>query len=270
MINKNTKLKQNSSIREDLTLGRRLYSFRKKRNMSQSGIEVEADLSFGTVSRIENGLINPTKETLHRIAKVIDLDDYEYYYLLNSRTSTPTQSEIDSVISEISWDLHNSPFPGYLIDCKYRLLDWNMLAVNMYQLDKDEVETWRGRSIMRIMFLDDVNIRAKIPKRHLVRIVKEQVCNYKYFVQQYKQEDFINEDLKALRVDKDFNKAWQEAIEPKLTSVSNNFYVKYDNHLLNMELNIKPLSNDFRFLMVKYYPQDQETAEVFEELRKIS
>ncbi len=40
-------------------------------------LEVMADLSMGSLSRMENNHINPTKETLFRIAKVLKLTPEE-------------------------------------------------------------------------------------------------------------------------------------------------------------------------------------------------
>lgn len=45
--------------------------------MSQLALEVAINLSPGTISRIENGIINPNKETILKIAKALNLNGVE-------------------------------------------------------------------------------------------------------------------------------------------------------------------------------------------------
>lgn len=59
-----------------------LKKYRTERKMSQLGLEVKADLPFGTVSRIENGKVNPSKETLLKISFTLKLSSLEILKLL--------------------------------------------------------------------------------------------------------------------------------------------------------------------------------------------
>lgn len=54
-------------------LGRRVARLRKSKGYSQDRLYLEAGFSRGTVSKIENGLVNPQVLTLRRIAKVIQV-----------------------------------------------------------------------------------------------------------------------------------------------------------------------------------------------------
>ena len=53
--------------------GQQVKNLRKKHGFSQLNLELKLGASTGTISRIENGKINPSKETLFRIAKVFNL-----------------------------------------------------------------------------------------------------------------------------------------------------------------------------------------------------
>lgn len=59
---------------QDNHYGEKIKLFRKVRKVSQLELESNASLAFGTISRIENGKINPTKETLFKIASVLKLE----------------------------------------------------------------------------------------------------------------------------------------------------------------------------------------------------
>lgn len=68
---------------DNLTLGEKIKYYRQRSSKSQLELELETGLSTGTISRIEKGVINPTKETLSRIAEVLKLKPSEVAYLLD-------------------------------------------------------------------------------------------------------------------------------------------------------------------------------------------
>lgn len=55
--------------------------------MSQLDLEMTINSSPGSISRIENGKINPTKETLHKIADALCLNCFERAELLGINIS---------------------------------------------------------------------------------------------------------------------------------------------------------------------------------------
>lgn len=61
--------------------GLTVRQFRKSRNMSQMDLELKTGLNFGVISRIEKCRINPTKETLFRIAIALNLNPAEIWEL---------------------------------------------------------------------------------------------------------------------------------------------------------------------------------------------
>ncbi len=69
-----------------------IKQLRKSRHVSQLELESLAQLCFGTVSRIENGKVNPTKETLLKIVEGLKLNDDEAMKLFGIKTFTTNQS----------------------------------------------------------------------------------------------------------------------------------------------------------------------------------
>lgn len=61
--------------------GEVLRQLRRSRRISQFKLEMAANLQFGTICRIERGKVNPTKETLIKIAIVLQLNSYEVLQL---------------------------------------------------------------------------------------------------------------------------------------------------------------------------------------------
>ena len=62
-------------------IGKVLKILRLERKLSQFKVEIMCNLSHGTISRIENGAVNPTKETLFVIAKELKLNREELVQL---------------------------------------------------------------------------------------------------------------------------------------------------------------------------------------------
>ncbi|HMQ11006.1 MAG TPA: helix-turn-helix transcriptional regulator [Oligoflexia bacterium] len=54
-------------------LGKHIAKIRKSKGYSQDRLYLEAGFSRGTVSKIENGLVNPQIFTLYKIAKTINV-----------------------------------------------------------------------------------------------------------------------------------------------------------------------------------------------------
>ena len=58
---------------KNFTLGEKIRKFRTRAGLSQLDLECKIGAASGSVSRIESGRVNPTKETLLKIVKVLDL-----------------------------------------------------------------------------------------------------------------------------------------------------------------------------------------------------
>jgi len=59
------------------TLGKKLKNFRLRTGISQLELENQVGLALGSLSRIESGQINPTKETLVKLINALNLQSYE-------------------------------------------------------------------------------------------------------------------------------------------------------------------------------------------------
>ena len=65
-----------------LSIGEKVRNFRLRTKISQLELEIEIGASSGSISRIENNLTNPTKETLLKIADILSLNFSEKTELL--------------------------------------------------------------------------------------------------------------------------------------------------------------------------------------------
>ena len=71
-----------------IKIGNKLREYRIRANVSQLQLELSIGASTGSISRIENGLVNPSKETLLKIAEVLNLNFLEKAELLGIQITT--------------------------------------------------------------------------------------------------------------------------------------------------------------------------------------
>lgn len=252
------------------SLGEKLRYFRKDRGYSQTMLELQGNLSYGTISRIEKGTVNPTKETLLKIALILDLSDQDVAYLLKLQNSTPTIDEITRVISSINEDLNSEIFPAYLIDNKFRICAYNEMIRLLLEIPIEEAKDFLYMNVTNFFFLSKFNIRKRIPVKYLLKVVKEQVKVFFHLAKRYREEADIKNDLQELKTDKQFRTIWNSndktIADPLLNNVD--FYLKYQRQVLSMTINRAQVLSDSRFLLVTYFPRDLETATIFEQIRE--
>ena len=87
--------------KEYYKLGQKIRNFRIRSGKSQMDLELEIGASAGSLSRIENGEVNPTKETLLKIIEVLNLVTIEAASLMGIDMS-PSYSGLLKFSNEVS------------------------------------------------------------------------------------------------------------------------------------------------------------------------
>lgn len=80
---------------DSLTIGEKICFYRKRAGMSQLGLEIAIGAAQGSISRIENNWINPTKQTLEKIISVLDLSAFEASDLYNIDVNIELKKYVD-------------------------------------------------------------------------------------------------------------------------------------------------------------------------------
>ena len=89
----NTSNQSTLSIINPIELGRKLKSFRLRANLSQLDLEIRLGKSVGSLSRIENGSVNPSKETILLIARELNLTPSETASLFDININSQAKEE---------------------------------------------------------------------------------------------------------------------------------------------------------------------------------
>src|SRR5689334_10668509 len=82
-------------------LGQKIRNFRIRSGKSQMELELEIGASAGSISRMENGEVNPSKQTLTKIIEVLGLVSFEAASLMGNDLSKSI-SDLYKFSSEVS------------------------------------------------------------------------------------------------------------------------------------------------------------------------
>ena len=116
------------------TLGEKIRYFRKRIGMTQLDLELGIDAASGSISRIENNEVNPTKETLHKIAKSLNLNPAENSILMGIETKS-----FASLLG-VSRSLHDLNLDHVLKSSVNEICkELNLLGSAIFLVDADEV-----------------------------------------------------------------------------------------------------------------------------------
>ena len=257
------------SIMDELPLGRKIYVLREDRALSQTKLEVEAGLSFGTLSRIENGNINPTKETIIKIAQVLDLQDDEFNYLISLQKSSPDVKEVERVVGLMKNNFDKQVVPMYLIDNQFRIWYWNDIILKLFGIDKDTAIKYQGLTTWDVLFHQEFKLLQRIPKKYLPIIIGQMLTTYRSVVHKYRNHPQYFADFRKLKKTIYMSGLWTEEYQKQYLPFSTDFWFRYNNKILRIDIETSALSMDSRFFVIKYYPKDVHTASIFEEIKKI-
>jgi transcriptional regulator with XRE-family HTH domain len=168
------------------TVGQKIRNFRKRAGLSQLDLEVEIGAATGSVSRLENGEVNPSKETLIKIIESLDLNLYDAADLFEINIH---QDPVEKIIAEVSalisgkhtrqeiYDLTtqklvkllNVDYCGFLLwDDKDKSL--RLLSVDIPTAIYGFVEKFIGRKILGLIM---PSTKAGYEENHYVKSVLE-------------------------------------------------------------------------------------------------
>lgn len=142
--------------------GARLRAIREQAGRPQLWVEAEADLGTGYLQRVESGRVaQPGRSTVEKILAALGARYSERREILELfgyvvATPLPDADEIAWARDACQHELHDVPFPAYVLDCVPRLLAWNrfvpMLLGERGGVGQRTVERLAGQSMMALWF----------------------------------------------------------------------------------------------------------------------
>jgi transcriptional regulator with XRE-family HTH domain len=251
--------------------GAKLRAIREQAGRSQLWIEAEADLGTGYVQRIESGRVaQPSRVTVERILDALDAryserrDVLELFGYLVA-TPLPGTDDIAWARESCQRELHDVPFPSYVLDCYTRLIAYNRFVPRLLGAVRGPgvLDELVGRSLLASWFDPDSLFGALLvePEIFLPGLVRA----LRFEIEQYRNEPWVVEMLARLQAELPrFRQVWEQASSTPAPISAARILVPLrlavpGTGRLEFRLVSEPFVRDTRFRLIYFVPADPVT-----------
>jgi len=246
-----------------MIIGEIIRNYRKAHSMSQLDLEFAIEAASGHISRIESGAINPTKETLLKIARALNLNQKDENILLGlDPYRLPTEQEIEIAIRDSHSYINNCQTPAYLSDVFWFLYDANKVILSLlgFEASADEMrKKFRGSHLLDWMFNPELPFRRFIPKDKFQEVTLNQLTYFMKQVDYKNQHDqfWLQELISRCSCYPNFKEEWERVINTSASVIQTEekriilatHYGEVTFYLSEIRLNTNP-----HFEIVEYIP----------------
>jgi transcriptional regulator with XRE-family HTH domain len=250
--------------------GTKLRALREGAGRTQLWVEVEAGLGTGYLQRVESGRVTqPERATLERILTALETRYSERREVLELfgytvTTSPPTAEEIAWACDICQQELHEVPFPAYVLDCTHRLIVWNHSVPRLFGIaPNDPTLGGLARQSLLAAWFDPGSLLAPLvaePEAFLPALIRA----LRYEMQPFRAEAWYAAVLAPLHALPRFRHYWAAVEqEPALASAARALVpmrlTMPSTDLLQFRLSSEHFVRDARFRLVYYFPADPAT-----------
>jgi hypothetical protein len=180
-------------------------------------------------------------------------------------TPLPTPDEIAWARASCQHELHDVPFPAYVLDCLPRLIAWNRFVPRLLGSRPGQaiLESLVGRSMLAPWFDPTSPLGALVAEPEVFLPVLIRALRYE--IERYRQEPWLVEMLARLQAELPrFRQYWAQAEQSPAPISSARVLVPVKLAVpgvgpLQFRLVAEPLVRDTRFRLVYYVPADPPT-----------
>lgn len=260
------------------TLGGLIKDYRIKKRLSQMEVSLRIGWKDTTrLSKIEQGRVGkPTRETIDKVIKALDLTDQEKGEFLFVGGYLPNDEEIKKAIKETKGKIDNWSYPAYLMDLSFRWLYTNIYTLKTVGFpDKFKKVVERDKpNFLEFPFLPKEQLTVEILKGENVDTLKSfqvaQIAAFKTENLHYQNESWYKNLVKHLMKYEDFRELWPKIslkdYHKKLFDYEYKRMIgEYDGkkQSLDFHLQTAKLITEPRFQVVLYYPVNKKTEKFF-------
>ena len=250
--------------------GARLRALREGAGKPQLWVEAEAELGCGYLQRVESGKVaQPERPTLERILAALEARYSERREILELfgytvATPPPTEEEIAWARAVCRRELHEVPFPAYVLDCTHRLIVWNRHVPRLLGVAPDDPTLRRlaGRSLLEAWFDPGSPLAPLVvePDLFLPALIRA----LRYEMQQFRTEAWYAALLARLNALPRFRHYWAAVEQEPAPAGAARALVPVrlavpGGDCLQFRLSSEPFTRDARFRMIYYFPADPAT-----------
>lgn len=261
------------------TLGGLIKDYRIKKRLSQ--LEVSLRIGWQDTSRlskIEQGRVGkPTRETVEKIIKALDLNQKEKGQFLLVGGYLPTEEEIAKIKQKTQSFLDNWPYPATVLDFSWRTININKATTKIYQLGPKKTKEILKNHIRVTEILFNPNLMQhkllkgeELAKWYMFLTLIIIQFNYEQSQSNRIKEKWYTSHIKEMLKNELFQKLWEESkTMSHLEIVVGKFATKSianpknPTEMLNFYLFVVPVLDDPRFEIELLIPMNLRTYQYF-------
>jgi len=241
--------------------GRKIRFFRERVGKSQLDLEFSIGASSGQISRIEKGVINPTKETILSIAKALKLSELELNYLIGDISKPVSMNEVIDARNEARSLMDKRFTLAYMVDERSRVWFASKAFLTFINMKPEEADEVYGISLITLL-LD--------PKYDLLRLISEKErfeVLYNLFCRTYKEMSFMigdsyfEEAVRQIHSNEVAKEAWEKVINDKPRDIhsleTRKVFFNVGPIKVGMFYSVEPVLKNERFRVVEYIPTNK-------------
>lgn len=241
------------------TLGEKIKFFRLRANISQMDLEIDSNSAFGSISRIESGKVNPTKETINKIISILKLNDRETDYLIGSISNPASNIELKLAEEEVKDYFSNPNVLGYLVDDRYRLVDTSITFKKLANISDSEFKkNIQYKTLPEILLDNNLNIN-NLFNHDFNKTLKHLLERFKSEMGFMVGDKYYEKIISTINSNEIAKSIWEEIENNKNNNVVfhksiRNINITNGNLVINVHYSNEILSKYKRFDLVEYYP----------------
>ena len=228
--------------------------------MSQLELETAIEASPGMVSRIENGVVNPTKETMDKIGSALNMNHRELSYVSGRLASPASENEIKLALAEIEDHFNDERVLAYVLDDRYRVLAISKGFVNLFRTyvkDADQLGAWAiGHSVLRLTLDENFGVAKFLYTENFEQAWSFQLARFKLEMGFMVDDEYFKEGMACINKNKLSRKVW-EKVQKEIQSANT-----LDSKKVKLDLEGQMMSLGFAREPIAKYPRF-ETLEFF-------
>lgn len=242
-------------------LGLKIRLFRERSGMHQLDLELAMDAAPSSISRIETGKVNPTKETLRLIGEKLNLNHKELDYLIGKTSEPATDIEILAAREEVKNYFEKNVF-AYLIDERWRLWGLSETFRKVLGLSKEYIDNIMGVTTVELLTNPKFNLL------HLFDEEKYESMLYHNLRYYYKEVGFMKSDpyfkrvVEGMKNNPTASRVWDgieqnENVEYSIREGRIIYFKIINNISIPFTYTYEPLLNNSRFILVDWTPENR-------------
>jgi hypothetical protein len=218
-------------------------------------------MAFGSLSRIESGQNNPSKNTVDRISIILELNNKEFDYLIGSISEPATEEEIQTAKSGLREYFSTKGVLAYLCDERFRILAYSDSFAKLLGLtinNEDEIKSKIiGRTLIEILILPELLLNKYLDRKESNFNLRISLRSY-YDEVGFMQDDiYFQRTLTAILGNPESKLIWEELCKNKHqtflnTRTDRKIYFSIGFLKIGMEFSAQLMQKYPRFVVSEY------------------